>query len=72
MTAPSLKNPKTQTDESRGKQPAFPPPLRPRPLLYVVLWIVFVAWLGTLVWMRLRTVKRPAPQPTPVPQILPR
>ena len=35
------------------------PPLKPRPVLLVVLAIALVVWLGILVWMRLKTVDRP-------------
>ncbi len=35
------------------------PPLKPRPVLFIVLAVALVIWLGVLVWMRLRTVERP-------------
>ena len=71
MTVRSPKNPKPKIDESAEKRAAiYRPPLKPRPLLFGLLWIVLLAWLGTLLWMRFRTVKRPAARPTPVPQFL--
>lgn len=39
------------------------PPLKSRPVLFVVLAIVLAIWLGVLVWMRLKTVDRPAASP---------
>ena len=71
MTVRSPKNPKATKDESEPKRaPAFRPPLKPRPLLFALLWIVLLAWLGTLLWMRFRTIKEPAARPTPVRQFL--
>lgn len=69
----TVRNPKTSTQSDKSEQKravAYGRPLKPRPLLFVLLWIILLAWLGTLVWMRLRTVKRPAAQPAPVPRLL--
>lgn len=49
----------------------FKPPLKPRPVLFVVLGLILLIWLGVLVWMRLTTVK-PTPAPPPPPQSIPR
>jgi hypothetical protein len=35
------------------------PPLKPRPVLFVVLGIILALWLAVLVLMRLTTVNRP-------------
>lgn len=54
---------------SSDDTPQYGPPLKPRPILFVVLWIVLVLWLSALVVMRLRTVKPAAivhTEPAPV------
>jgi hypothetical protein len=66
MTVRSPKNPKPESGQSEKKPVAFLPPLKPRPLLFAVMWVIVLAWLGALIWMRVRTVKRPASEPTPV------
>ena len=43
------------------------PPLTPRPVLFAVLAIVLVLWLGALVLMRLKTVDRPLITPATQP-----
>ena len=40
------------------------PPLKPRPLLFIVLAIVLLIWLCALVVMRIKTVDRPLFTPT--------
>ena len=70
MSVQTLKDRKLQSgqpQEQRG--PVFLPPLKPRPALFILLSVVLLAWLGVLVWMKLKTVKPPAIQPTAVPQI---
>jgi hypothetical protein len=49
-------------------RPEFLPPLRPRPVLFWVLWIVLLLWLGILVWMKMKTVKPQEAVPAPVLQ----
>jgi hypothetical protein len=39
------------------------PPLQPQPVLFVVLGIVLLLWLGALVLMRMKTVNRPVIAP---------
>ena len=51
-----------------SKAPARMPPLRPRPKLFILLWIVLLLWLAALVVMRLTTVHRPV-SATPPSQI---
>ena len=68
----TVRNPKTSTQSEKSEHKravASGTPLKPRPLLFVLLWVILLAWLGALVWMRLRTVKRPAVQPAPVPRL---
>ena len=57
---PSSKNPAEPQRVSRkaGEPPEveFKPPLKPRPVLAVILGILLVLWLAALVAMRLKTV----------------
>lgn len=65
---PSRGRPSQNTPGSAVEAPADLPPLKPRPVLFVVLGIVLALWLAALVVMRLTTVNRPLqPAPATVP-----
>ena len=56
---------------SDGKAMPDLPPLKPRPVLFVMLAIMLVLWLGALVVMRLKTVDRPLTGPAETPPVNP-
>lgn len=61
---PASQSPKTPVESAR--------PLKPRPVLFVVLSIALALWLIALVIMRLRTVEPPAKGHTePAPTVAP-
>jgi hypothetical protein len=61
MTAQKRNAPASKTAASQSPQKPFETatPLKPRPVLFVVLSIVLALWLIALVVMRLRTVEPP-------------
>lgn len=75
MTKEKRRTPQSSTSgrtepgsSKRNPEDEFLPPLKPRPVLYVLLWIIFALWLAALVVMRLTTVHRtPAPPPQSFP-----
>jgi hypothetical protein len=72
MTAPrgkNLKPPSSQSEQAHG--PVFLPPLRPKPVLFAVTWVILLFWLAVLIWMRMKTITPPEAGPTPAPQLQP-
>lgn len=70
MTLQKTKPVKSQSAQSgQPDRPAFLSPLRPRPILFWVLWAVLLSWLGILIWMKMKTVKPPEAVPMPAPPI---
>jgi hypothetical protein len=66
MTDPKPAGPvKPDYGQTDAKPAPDLPPLKPRPLLFVVLGIVLALWLVGLVVMRLKTVNRPLIEPIP-------
>ena len=62
-------------DAAATPAPALPPvrPLKPRPLLFKILSLVFAAWIAFLVYLYVTTVQpRRSVAPEPVTAVLPR
>jgi len=76
MTKQKRRTPKASSDpqsEPSGSEAPLPP-LKPRPIVHIVLWIILILWLAALVVMRLKTVHRtesPAAAPNPPPIQMP-
>jgi hypothetical protein len=61
---PSQRNP--AQDKGSNRTPVeFLPPLRPRPKLFIAVFILLICWLATIIVMRITTVHRDATPPTP-------
>ena len=61
----SAKPPTKQKGEPQA-EPTWPPPLKPRPRLFVALMIVLVVWVGVLLWMYFtKNLPRAAPATKP-------
>lgn len=58
-TKVSMKSGSGKNQQDRDEKPAvrFLPPLKPRPVLTIVLFVAVVAWLAALVAMRLTMVR---------------
>jgi hypothetical protein len=48
--------PPTKSKAAAPEQVTWPPPLKPRRRLFIVLLCVFAAWVGVLLWMYVTTM----------------